>query len=65
MEDADTRLGYGKTNGFVFGYKLHETSSIGSLIVPLSAEFTTVNIRDDNIYQSIAVSLPERIRNGF
>ncbi len=41
MEDADTRLGYGKTNGLVFGYKLHVTSSTGSLIVPLSAELTT------------------------
>ncbi len=40
--DTDVRWGYSKTKGWIFGYKLHMTSSRGSLIVPLSAELTTI-----------------------
>ena len=38
------------------------TSSIGSLIVPLSAELTITNIHNDNIYRGITSLLPEGIR---
>ena len=41
--DTDAKWGYSKTKGWIFGYKLHMTSSTGSLIVPLSAELTTTN----------------------
>ncbi len=58
--DIDARWGYGKTKGWIFGYKLYMTSSGGSSIVPLSAELTTANIRDDNIYQSITASIGRR-----
>ncbi len=59
---TDARWCYSKTKGWIFGYKLHMTSSSDSLIVPSSAELTTINIRDNNIYQSITISLPEGIR---
>jgi len=68
--DTDGRWGFSRTKGWVFGYKLHITSSTGSLIVPLSADVTTANISDNNMYESITVSLPEGIRyivgdNGY
>ena len=43
--DTDARWGFSHTKGWIFGYKLHMISStIGSIIVPLSADFTTANI---------------------
>ncbi len=56
--DTDARWGYSRTKGRVFGYKLHLASSTGSLIVPLSADFTTANITDNKMYESITSSLP-------
>jgi len=44
--DIHARRGYSKSKGWVFGYKLHMSCSTGSLIVPLSADFTTANIAD-------------------
>ncbi len=44
--DVDARWGFSRTRGWVFGYKLHMSCSTGSLIVPLSADFTTANIAD-------------------
>ena len=46
----------------MFGYKLHIACSTGSLILPLSADLTTANISDNNLYESIAVPLPEGVR---
>ena len=60
--DTDARWCYGKTKGWIFGYKLHMKPSTGSLIVPLSAELTTINIREDSIYRSMTASLLEGIR---
>jgi hypothetical protein len=60
--DTDARWGYSKTKGWVFGYKLHLASSAGSLVVPLSADFTTANIPDNKMYESITSSIPEGIR---
>ena len=45
-----------------FGYKLHLISSTGSLIVPLSADFTQANICDNQIYPAITSSLPQGVR---
>ena len=36
-------------------------SSTGSIIVPLSADFTTANIPDNQIYSILAASLPVTI----
>ena len=42
--DTDARWGFSRTKGWVFGYKLHLASSTGSLIVLLSADFTTATL---------------------
>ena len=39
--------------GWVFGYKLHITSTTDSLIVPLTADITTANVPDNQIYISL------------
>jgi len=57
--DTDARWGFSKTKGWIFGYKMHIASSTGSLIVPLSADFTTANIPDNKMYQKITSSIPE------
>ena len=56
--DTDARWGFSRTKRWVFGYKLHLACSTGSLIVPLSADFTTANITDNKMYESITSSLP-------
>ena len=48
--DIDARWGFSHTKGWIFGYKLHLISSTGSIIVPLSADFTTPNIPDNQMY---------------
>jgi hypothetical protein len=56
--DTDARWGFSHTRGWIFGYKLHITSSTGSLIVPLSADFTTANVQDNQLYVPMASNLP-------
>ena len=41
--DTDARWGYSHTRGWIFGYKLHLTSTTGHLTVPLTADVTTAN----------------------
>ncbi len=55
--DTDARWGKSRTKEWVFGYKLHVVSSTGSLIVPLSADFTTANIPDSKVYGRVTASL--------
>ena len=55
--DTDARWGKSKTKGWVFGYKLHLVSSTGSLVVPLSADFTTANVPDSKVYGRVTASL--------
>jgi len=55
--DTDARWGKSRTKGWVFGYKLHLVSSTGSLIVPLSADFTTASVPDSKIYAKVTASL--------
>ena len=50
------------TKGWIFGYKLHIVSSTGSLIVPLSADFTQANTYDNQMYSAITSSLPKAVR---
>ena len=59
--DTDARWGFSHTKGWIFGYKLHITSSTGSLIVPLSADFTQADVQDNQIYPAITYPLPTSI----
>ena len=62
--DTDAMWGYSHTNkGWVFGYKLHLTSTTGDLVVPLTADVTTANVSDNKMYvpltfSSLVFSLP-------
>ena len=55
---------FSHTKQWIFGYKLHLVSSTGSLIVPLSADFTQANAYDNKIYPAItsSSSLPHGVR---
>ena len=48
--DTDARWGYSHTRGWIFGYKLHLTSTAGNLVVPLTADVTTANVPDNRMY---------------
>ncbi len=51
--DTDARWGYSHTKGWIFGYKLHLTSTTPGkeIIVPLTAEdVTTANVPDNKMY---------------
>ena len=54
--DTDARWGFSHTKGWIFGYKLHVISSTGSLIIPLSADFTTANVQDNQMYNPMISS---------
>jgi hypothetical protein len=60
--DTDARWGFSHTKGWIFGYKLHITASTGSLIVPLSADFTQADVQDNQMYYAITSSLPQGVR---
>ena len=49
--DTDARWGFSHTKGWIFGYKLHMVSSTdSSVVVPLSADVTTANVSDKQVY---------------
>jgi hypothetical protein len=56
--DTDARWGYSHTKGWIFGYKLHLTSTtaIGDLVVPLTADVTTANVPDNKMYVPLTSS---------
>ena len=56
--DTDARWwGYSHTKGWVFGYKLHLTSTTGNLVVPLTAaDVITANVPDNKMYISSSSS---------
>jgi hypothetical protein len=60
--DSDARCGFSHTKQWIFGYKLHITSSTGSLIIPLSADFTQADVQDNQRYPAITSSLPTKVR---
>jgi hypothetical protein len=60
--DTDARWGFSHTKQWVFGYKLHITSSTGSLIIPLSADFTQADVHDNQRYPAVTSSLPNKER---
>ena len=56
--DTDARWGFSHTKGWIFGYKLHLVASTGSIIVPLSTDFTTANIPDNQMFSTLTSNLP-------
>ncbi len=61
--DTGARWGYSHTKGWIFGYKLHLTCTTGKIIVPLTADVTTANVQDNQMYvplssSSLVFSLP-------
>lgn len=59
--DTSARWGFSHTKGWIFGYKLHMISSTGSsIVVPLSVDFTTANVYDNQIYPALVSCLPSR-----
>jgi hypothetical protein len=54
--DTDARWGYSHTKGWLFGYKLHLTCTTGDLIVPLTADVTTANIQDNQMFVTLVSS---------
>ncbi len=54
--DTGARWGYSHTKGWIFGYKLHITSTTGDLIVPLTADVTTANVQDNQMYVPLVSS---------
>ena len=54
--DTDARWGYSHTKGWIFGYKLHLTSTTGELVVPLTADVTTANVQDNQMYDPLTSS---------
>ena len=55
--DTDARWGYSHTRGWIFGYKLHLTSTTeaaaGDLTGPLTADVTTANVQDNQMYVTL------------
>ena len=50
---------FSHTKSWIFGYKLHLISSTGFIIVPLTANLTTSNISDNQMYSILPTrSLP-------
>lgn len=60
--DADARWGFARTKGWLFGYKLHMSCSTGRLVVPLSADVSSANVYDNQMYCTVVESLPDTIR---
>ena len=56
--DTDARWGKSTTKGWVFGYKLHLTSTALPIAVPLSADVTTANVPDNRVYPRLTEGLP-------
>ena len=55
--DTDARWGYSHTKGWTFGYKLHLTcTTTGKIIGPLTADVTTANVQDNQMYVSLTSS---------
>ena len=42
--------------GWIFGYKLHLTSTTGEIVVPLTADVTTANVPDNKMYVPLTSS---------
>ncbi len=47
--DTDTRWGFSRSKGWIFGYKLYMVSSTDPIVVTLSSDVTTTNIQDNQL----------------
>ncbi len=54
--DTDAKWGYSHTKGWIFGYKLHLTCTTGEIAVPLTADVTTANVQDNQMYVPLTSS---------
>ena len=54
--DTDARWGYSYTKGWTLGYKLHLTCTTGKIVVPLTADVTTANVQDNQMYVPLTSS---------
>ncbi len=54
--NTDARWGYSHTKGWIFGYKLHLTCTTGRLWYLLTADVTTANVQDIQMYVSLTSS---------
>ncbi len=54
--DTGARWGYSHTKGWIFGYKLHLTCTTGKIVVPITADVTTANVQDNQMYVSLTSS---------
>ncbi len=51
--DTDAKWGFSKSKGWIFGYKLRMSCSVGKLIVPLSACTSTANVDDSQKFKEL------------
>jgi Transposase DDE domain len=60
----DTEAHWSKSgwHGWWYGWKLHLAVSIGSLWIPLAAEFTAANVADSDIAPLLFTQLPAEVR---
>jgi Transposase DDE domain len=60
----DTEAHWSKSgwHGWGYGWKLHVAVSIGSLWIPLAAEFTVANVSDSEIAPLLFTQLPAEVR---
>jgi len=60
----DTEAHWSKSgwHGWWYGWKLHLAVSIGSLWIPLAAEFTAANVADSEVAPLLLIQLPAEVR---
>lgn len=60
----DTEAGWTKSgwHGWVYGWKLHVTATVGDIWIPLSARLTIANVHDGSIGQEMVSELPVGVR---
>ena len=64
--DTDARWGFSHTRGWIFGYKLHMVCSTdSSVVVPLTADVTTANIPDNQVYPGLTSSSSSSSSSSF
>jgi hypothetical protein len=54
--DTDVRWGLSHVRWWISGYKLYMACSTDSVIVPLLADVTTVNVSDKPVYKDLLTS---------
>ena len=56
-------MGFSNAKGWVYGYKLHMSCSVGKLIVPLTAFISTANVHDSQMFNYLIGPLARIIKN--